>query len=275
VKLLYYLSKNKESGFTLVEMLIAMTIGLIIMAALSSTFFMQRKIYDVQDQVVEMVQNARVAMDMMTREIRMAGCGDPDLSWITWVTINSNPEVVEGGSNPDTISIIGCFDSPRAILISSAASGATSLILSQSDSETSKEFDTDDEKIIWIGGIENAVITNISSGSTLTIDTNTAITGDQGLSGDYGANIPIYLVKVITYSIVSNTLTRNENTDAGQQPLAENIEDLQISQSGNFVNVSLTARTARPDPDYTHPTHGDHYRRYTLTSAITPRNLNL
>ena len=272
---MYYLSKNKESGFTLVELLIAMTIGLIIMAALSSTFFMQRKIYDVQDQVVEMVQNARVAMDMMTREIRMAGCGVPDLSWIDWVTINSNPEIVEGGSNPDTISIIGCFDSPRASLSFSVASGDTSLILSPLNSKPIDElFDTDDEKIIWIGGIENAVVTDVS-GNTLTIDTNTAIIGDQGLSGDYGANIPIYLVKVITYSIVSNTLTRNENTNAGQQPLAENIEDLQISQSGNSVNVSLTAKTARPDPDYTHPTHGDHYRRYTLTSAITPRNLNL
>ena len=73
MKLLYYSSKNKENGFTLVELLIAMTIGLIILAALSSTFLMQRKIYDVQEQIVEMVQTARAAMDMMTREIRMAG----------------------------------------------------------------------------------------------------------------------------------------------------------------------------------------------------------
>ena len=68
-----YLPKNKENGFTLVELLIAMTIGLIILAALSSTFLMQRKIYDVQEQIVEMVQTARAAMDMTTREIRMAG----------------------------------------------------------------------------------------------------------------------------------------------------------------------------------------------------------
>ena len=70
---MYYSPKNKESGFTLVELLIAMTIGLIILAALSSTFLMQRKIYDVQEQIVEMVQTARAAMDMMSREIRIAG----------------------------------------------------------------------------------------------------------------------------------------------------------------------------------------------------------
>ena len=76
MKLLYYSPKNKQSGFTLVELLIAMTIGLIMLAALSSTFLMQRKIYDVQEQIVEMVQTARAAMDMMSREIRMAGYYD-------------------------------------------------------------------------------------------------------------------------------------------------------------------------------------------------------
>ena len=71
-----YYYKNNERGFTLVELLIAMTIGLIILTALSSTFLMQRKIYDVQEQIVEMVQTARAAMDMMTMEIRMAGYYD-------------------------------------------------------------------------------------------------------------------------------------------------------------------------------------------------------
>jgi prepilin-type N-terminal cleavage/methylation domain-containing protein len=271
---LYYLSKNKESGFTLVELLIAMTIGLIILAALSSTFLMQRKIYDVQEQIVEMVQNARAAMDIMTREIRMAGYGAPtsDLStWIDWVpsptpTINANPTIEEGGSDPDIIHIVGCFDSP-ASLSASASSSTTSLIL-QNAGEANK-FNTDKKKLISIDGLENAIITGIS-GSTLTIN--------QGLSRDYGVDTPIYLVKVIGYSIVeeNNTpiLKRNENTGGGRQPLAENIEDLQISP-GNSINVSLTARTSEADADYTDPTHGDHYRRYTLTSVITPRNLGL
>ena len=68
-----YSLENKESGFTLVELLISMTIGLIILAALSSTFLIQRKTYDVQEQIVEMVQTARAAIDMMSREIRIAG----------------------------------------------------------------------------------------------------------------------------------------------------------------------------------------------------------
>lgn len=86
---MHYLPKNRESGFTLVEMLIAMTIGLIILTALSSTFLMQRKTYAVQEQIVEMVQTARAAMDMMTREIRMAGY-DPTGATFDGITYNSS-----------------------------------------------------------------------------------------------------------------------------------------------------------------------------------------
>ncbi|MCG2831246.1 MAG: prepilin-type N-terminal cleavage/methylation domain-containing protein [Desulfobacteraceae bacterium] len=68
-----YFIKNKEGGFTLIEMLISMAIGLIIIIALSSTFLLQRDAYDDQEQIAEMVQTARAAMDMMTREIRMGG----------------------------------------------------------------------------------------------------------------------------------------------------------------------------------------------------------
>ena len=41
------------------------------------------------------------------------------------------------------------------------------------------------------------------------------------------------------------------------------------------IEVSLTARTGKADHLYTDPVHGDHYHRYTLTSTIIPRNLQL
>ena len=49
--------QNKENGFTLVELLIAITIGLIVLGVLVSTFIIQRKTYGVQEQLTEMVQN--------------------------------------------------------------------------------------------------------------------------------------------------------------------------------------------------------------------------
>ena len=65
--------EHTARGFTLIELLIAMAVGLVIMGALYSFFVTQKKMYDVQAQVAEMQQNAQAAMDIMIREIRMAG----------------------------------------------------------------------------------------------------------------------------------------------------------------------------------------------------------
>ena len=64
-----------------------MAIGLVVIAGLSSTFISQRKTYNVQEQISEMLQNGRAAMGIMSNEIRMTGYGVPTttLPWIDWV----------------------------------------------------------------------------------------------------------------------------------------------------------------------------------------------
>lgn len=59
-------------GFTLIEILITLVITSIVMMSIFSAFNTQSKSFNSQQQVTEMQQNARAAMDMMTREIRMA-----------------------------------------------------------------------------------------------------------------------------------------------------------------------------------------------------------
>jgi len=65
--------KPNKSGFTLVELLIVMAITGIVTGAVFTAFKSQQKSYGVQEQVVEMQQNLRAGMDLMVREIRMAG----------------------------------------------------------------------------------------------------------------------------------------------------------------------------------------------------------
>jgi type IV pilus assembly protein PilW len=64
---------NNEHGFTLVEVLIAMAAGTFLLAGVVSVFVLQHRSYDLQEQVAEMVQTTRAALDMVVREIRMAG----------------------------------------------------------------------------------------------------------------------------------------------------------------------------------------------------------
>ena len=62
-----------KKGFTLVELLVAMVISSIVMAAIYATYSAQLRSHVTQQKVVEMHQNARAAMFILEREIRLAG----------------------------------------------------------------------------------------------------------------------------------------------------------------------------------------------------------
>ena len=66
------LVKNK-SGFTLVELLMAMVTGMIVLAGIYAAFNSQQKIHTKESQVVDAEQNVRGAAHFMVREIRLAG----------------------------------------------------------------------------------------------------------------------------------------------------------------------------------------------------------
>ena len=83
-----YALKNNEQGFTLIEVVIGLAISLILMGVAVSIFNVQRKSYIMQEQVTEMQQNVRAAMDMMVREIRMAGY-DPTASGFFGIGTNT------------------------------------------------------------------------------------------------------------------------------------------------------------------------------------------
>ncbi len=69
------------SGFTRLEMLIALSIAMIVLSALSATFLLQHKTYDVQGQITVMVQSARNALELISRELKMAAY-DPSCTGI-------------------------------------------------------------------------------------------------------------------------------------------------------------------------------------------------
>ena len=281
---------RKVSGFTLVELLIVLAITLILVAAISSTFVFQRKTYDTQQQITEMVQNARAGMDVMSGEIMMTGYGVTSTAlstWLNWagVTFGNDPIVIEDGTGAlgsDIIHVAGCFNGAVTTLSSDASSGDTTI-----DVADGSGFNTTTKSNICLNGIERAVVTGVS-GNTLTIDTDPGISGNQGLEASYDVSaitVEICVVKIISYSIVQETdasgntvytLKRNENLGAGRQPLADNIIDMQatrVPSTGTILGVEinpLTAQTDKPDPDYA---QNSGRRTYRLRSVVTPPNL--
>jgi type IV pilus assembly protein PilW len=64
---------RSEKGFTIVEILVALAIGAIVMAAAYSMYISQQKSYQINEEVVALQQNLRAAMYFLERDLRMAG----------------------------------------------------------------------------------------------------------------------------------------------------------------------------------------------------------
>lgn len=58
---------------TLVELMIAMTIGLIVTVAIGQIYLSTRNVYRINENAARLQENGRFAMDEMSRDIRMAG----------------------------------------------------------------------------------------------------------------------------------------------------------------------------------------------------------
>ncbi len=79
-----------DQGLTLIELMIAMTIFLLVIGGIYSTFQSQHKSYLIQEEVAAMQQNIRAAMFYLTKEIRMAGCDPTGNAGAGIVTANAN-----------------------------------------------------------------------------------------------------------------------------------------------------------------------------------------
>jgi prepilin-type N-terminal cleavage/methylation domain-containing protein len=64
---------GREDGFTLVELMVAMSIFLLILVGIFQVFDPSRSALQVSERKLDVQQNARVAMDRMSRQLRMAG----------------------------------------------------------------------------------------------------------------------------------------------------------------------------------------------------------
>lgn len=268
----------RNKGVTLIELLVVLVISSILVGALYRTFVGQQKTYTVQEQVVDMQQNVRVAIDRMSRDLRMAGYGGNFLT--VFGNVNGFSNIITPvdnanniGNNDDKITII--LADQVGVLTSNVAKTNTQLNVSSAG----QLFNNGTKRYLNLNGQNNYSVSSVS-GSTITLTT--------ALAEDHLANEPVYLVKAITYDLGTSdgkpTLRRYENTGGGSQPLAENIENLQFSYfdaNGNststpayirMIKVTVTARTSMSDPEFK---GGGGYRRRTLASNIKVRNLGL
>lgn len=263
------LAGRKEQGVTLVELMIVAAILGMVVAAMYNMFTFQQHSYAVQDNVAVMQQNVRVGLEYMVKEIRMAGYIPED---IPGGSGGVSPNADVGGGAP--------FDGVSEPIEEATAN----TIIFQADIDDDEKTETVRYVLSYDAGQNSTMLTRevwewngswgASTGPQIIADnidtltfTYTLLADDQGVTGtswgvgfddDDGGNGPVdEQGELLTWNFAINGALNNNKLRS------------YIRQ----IHVAMTAKSPAQDSNYFHPTQGDHYRRRTLSSNISLRNM--
>ena len=265
----------QETGVTLVELLVAMTIGLAVMAAIYSTYNSQQQQYLVQEQVSGMQQNLRASVYFIARETRMAGY-DPTESGnfaLTNVTLDGNGDsTITFQADFDDDGTLGADETIAYSIFDSGADGITDLarndgggnqLLAQGveslglayafDEDGDGELDTSGGNVIWAvdTDFDNELDLNLDTNGDGRIDISDDTTAGNGVLEGVALGTPVPLADIRAVKIW--ILARTDQVIRG------------FHDTNDYV---VGRRVITPVGD------DNRFKRRLLTTTIRCRNLN-
>ncbi len=188
--------KNSEQGFTLIELLLAMLIGLVVLISTYGLFTFQSRHFSMQEQKAEMLQNARAGLDLMTREILMAGYNPNTTGGLLPCT---------GTNNATNTPCVGITSAAASTLsFSSDLDGDGSLTADSTNPNENITFD-----VYTSGGKPS--LGRTSNGSKQPVVENISALSFTYLDANNSATTNLALVKKIRVSITAQTAKPNVN----------------------------------------------------------------
>lgn len=281
-------SHKRNSGFSLLELLIAMFLGLIVVGMIIYIFSGQRKGFITQKAREESQESVSRIHGELLDKIRMAGYMVPES-----VDAIVPFHVTDG---PDSIRVTGNYDNFITTTSYATVDSSTWVIVKYNDrfrhrpqmhlyikeikkDSVREEWEVVDTSYIfsWSGnthivffledklGAAYPVGSRVSVFSSYTFKIKEDNNGEpycaftlNGIDRDY----------ILVEGIEDMTLTyetRGDTTDRVTFP-AESLEYIYS------VNIEVESRAQTPDYEYEHPVYDDHYRRETLKSEVVVLN---
>lgn len=237
---------NREAGFTLIELMVGMVIAVIVTAAAFTILTTTSKSLRANEQIVDTQQNIRLATEMLARDFKMAGFGNPGVTIgnCTNVIVPLDQTPTGTDSGPDSVQLLvptarTSGTNRWTLKIPTNPAGAANLTLQAGAvADMVNSGLVANQSYISIGGATTVKVTGFNaSASTIDVSILPPLWFQQ--------EDQVYLLQCIRYQVVqlpdaanlcggnAPCLTRGvagvvtgPNAEA---PIAEGIEDLQLA----------------------------------------------
>lgn len=214
-------NRGRVRGFSLTELLVAMVVGLLLLAGLVTLMVNSKKNYSQQDYNARLQENARFAIEFLSYDIRMAGFFGCSNEIINDSTVTPITATDSGNGNPDSLTIT--YGEPyepgqEVLLDAAAAAGATTLSLTDAPANWS------DSDSLVVGDCGSAAVADISS-----IDTTNDQVTVSPRNGSFRRVFNPAAVDngpIVVRRLVSNTYAITATGESGIPVLARNGEEL-------------------------------------------------
>jgi len=223
---------NKNSGFTLTELLVAMALSLTVLAGLYMFYVSHQRVYAIQAQLIETRQNLRIALEIIVEDIQ--GTGGTGIPPVAAVTLTNST------TGSDSLSLLVpdssiCPGITQPIQVDNYNGSGSLMFLAATCDAMEKKTG-----LLVVVDATETHYRNLKFTKVMTVNDKVEfesspfpIVSASGLTADY-TDGTLVLLRQITYTVDLSSpskpvLKRNLNVGAGAQPLANYIEDLQVS----------------------------------------------
>ncbi len=222
--------KILKKGFTLLELLVALAIFTIVIGGVYSFYVYIYHHYIHNNRVSAVQQDSKAVLDIISREIRMAGggFGEDDLTRFDDGKINGLDKIINDDPAGAVLDmIVGYFWD--GYLYTAVGPETNIITVTDFNGIADGAMDTNLKKYLSIGGMEVKQITNVIFNNGIA-----TVTLDRNLRYQHKKGTPVFLFKRVTYTIDSSNsknslLLRDEHLGSDScQIVADHIEDIKV-----------------------------------------------
>lgn len=256
-------SRFAQRGLSLIELMVSITLGLLLTAAVVQIFLSSRGVFRTQDSMSRLQENGRFAIDLMTKDIRMAGfVGCPTIDRISGSSLFRHGLVADFSSDGIVQgSVVGAGETSGTIALAAGTDRVTlrktvgnGIRLAAATTGTSAQLLGESTNLGIVAGntlvISDCVTADVFTASAVGTGTNPTVTASATLSKSYGTDAEVLRYEQVDFFIGdtgrdtpsgSNILALYQNRGGGAEELVEGVESLRIEYG---LDTSGNDRTA-------------------------------